>query len=215
MSCGWNVNIKSLIVRFTAREEIPRKFPREPHVFPIIVTFAKPQVFYYLMSDAKIFDIIYQLSSLLECDPTVCLPEILFSGRQTVESHSNKGDNCIRLRINMSWDRISMSHPPGCYANHSMTSFEDTLLEITFTSIHECKNINIYMHLAVNSIWFYFYVSIKKVQIRFEWLLFLLIYFFSKSKWDESIYLIKMRCCNVSHYFFLFGVISHNTVNVV
>jgi hypothetical protein len=69
------VNIKSLIVRFTAREEIPRKFPREPHVFPIIVTFAKPQVFYYLMSDAKIFDIIYQLSSLLECDPTVCLPE--------------------------------------------------------------------------------------------------------------------------------------------
>ena len=69
------MNIKSLIVRFTAREEIPRKFPREPHVFPIIVTFAKPQVFYYLMSDAKIFDIIYQLSSLLECDPTVCLPE--------------------------------------------------------------------------------------------------------------------------------------------
>jgi hypothetical protein len=37
--------------------------------------FAKPQVFYYLVSDAKIFDIIYQLSPLLECDPTVCLPE--------------------------------------------------------------------------------------------------------------------------------------------
>ena len=33
--------------------------------------FTKPQVFYYLVSDAKIFDIIYQLS------------------------HSNKGDNCI------------------------------------------------------------------------------------------------------------------------
>ena len=32
--------------------------------------FAKPQVFYYLVSDAKIFDIIYQLSPLLECDPT-------------------------------------------------------------------------------------------------------------------------------------------------
>jgi hypothetical protein len=27
-----------LIVRSTAREEIPRKFPREPDVFPIIVT---------------------------------------------------------------------------------------------------------------------------------------------------------------------------------
>ena len=36
--------------------------------------FAKPQVFYYLVSDAKIFDIIYQLSPLLECDPTVCPP---------------------------------------------------------------------------------------------------------------------------------------------
>ena len=36
--------------------------------------FAKPQVFYYLVSDGKIFDIIYQLSPLLECDPTVCLP---------------------------------------------------------------------------------------------------------------------------------------------
>jgi hypothetical protein len=66
-----------------------RKFPHEPHVFPIIVTsldstdyrfvavgeeeilyiisniFAKPQVFYYLVSDAIIFDIIYQLSPLL------------------------------------------------------------------------------------------------------------------------------------------------------
>jgi hypothetical protein len=93
-----------LIVRSTDCEEIQRKFPRKPHVFPIIVTsldstdnlahmassdrfvavgeeeilyiisniFAKPQVFYYLVSDAKIFDIIYQLSPLLECDPTAC-----------------------------------------------------------------------------------------------------------------------------------------------
>jgi hypothetical protein len=36
--------------------------------------FAKPQPFCYLVSDAKIFDIIYQLLPLLECDPTVCLP---------------------------------------------------------------------------------------------------------------------------------------------
>jgi hypothetical protein len=36
--------------------------------------FAKPQVFYYLVSDAKLFDIIYQLSLLLECDPTICFP---------------------------------------------------------------------------------------------------------------------------------------------
>ena len=48
--------------------------------------FAKPQVFYYLVSDAKIFDIIYQLSPLLEYDPTVCLP-------------SNKGDNCINVNL--------------------------------------------------------------------------------------------------------------------
>jgi hypothetical protein len=36
--------------------------------------FAKPQVFYYLVSDATIFDKIYQLSPLLEYDPSVCLP---------------------------------------------------------------------------------------------------------------------------------------------
>ena len=42
----------------------------------------KQQVFYYLVSDAKIFDI----------SPGVTLP---FPGRQTVRSHSNKGDNCI------------------------------------------------------------------------------------------------------------------------
>ena len=41
--------------------------------------FAKPQVFYYLVSDAS---------------PRVTL---LFSGRQTVGSHSIKGDNCIMV----------------------------------------------------------------------------------------------------------------------
>ena len=69
----------------------------------------KAQVFYYLVSDAKIFDMIYQLSPLLECDPTVCLSPLeklgnprasprmtlFFSVRQTVGSHFNKGDNCI------------------------------------------------------------------------------------------------------------------------
>jgi hypothetical protein len=30
--------VKKIIVRYTAREEIPRKFPREPYVFLIIVT---------------------------------------------------------------------------------------------------------------------------------------------------------------------------------
>jgi hypothetical protein len=34
--------------------------------------FAKPQVFYYLVSDAKIFDIIYQLSPLLELKLKYC-----------------------------------------------------------------------------------------------------------------------------------------------
>jgi hypothetical protein len=40
-------------------------------IYIISNIFAKPQVFYYLVSDAKIFDMIYQLSPLLECDPTV------------------------------------------------------------------------------------------------------------------------------------------------
>jgi hypothetical protein len=59
--------------------------------------FAKPQVFYYLVSDAKLFDIIYQLS-LFVSPRKVRSPsgKPLFSGRQTVGSHSNKGDNCIR-----------------------------------------------------------------------------------------------------------------------
>ena len=50
-------------------------------VYIISNILAKPQVFYYLMSDAKIFDIIYQLSPLLECDPTVCLPSKSHSGK--------------------------------------------------------------------------------------------------------------------------------------
>jgi hypothetical protein len=53
--------------RFVAVDE-------EEFLYIISNIFAKPQVFYYLVSDAKIFDIIYQLSPLLECDPTVCLP---------------------------------------------------------------------------------------------------------------------------------------------
>jgi hypothetical protein len=77
------------------------------HIFNHLASVAKPQVFYYLVSDAKIFDIIYKLSPLLECDSTVSSPlemlghprasprvTLLFSGRQTVGSHSNKGDNC-------------------------------------------------------------------------------------------------------------------------
>ena len=46
----------------------------EENLYVISNIFAKLQVFYYLVSDAKIFDIIYQLPPLLECDPTVCLP---------------------------------------------------------------------------------------------------------------------------------------------
>ena len=45
-----------------------------------------------LVSDAKIFDIIYQLSPLLECDPT---GDLTFLWETNVGSHSNKGDNCI------------------------------------------------------------------------------------------------------------------------
>ena len=52
------------------------------HVFNYLASVEKPQAFYYLVSDAKIFDI----------SPRVTL---LFSGRQTVGSHSNKGDNCM------------------------------------------------------------------------------------------------------------------------
>ena len=58
----------------------------EDILYSISNIFAKPQVFSCLVFDAKIFDIIYQLS------PWVTL---LFSGSQTVGSHSNKGDNCI------------------------------------------------------------------------------------------------------------------------
>ena len=52
------------------------------HVFNYLASVEKPQILYYLVSGAKIFDI----------NPRVTLP---FSGRQTVGSHSNKGDNSI------------------------------------------------------------------------------------------------------------------------
>ena len=84
-------------------------------VYIISNILAKPQVFYYLMSDAKIFDIIYQLSPLLECDPTFVSPRshirgsprvtLLFSGRQTVGSHSNKGVNCIITNKNVTYEK--------------------------------------------------------------------------------------------------------------
>jgi hypothetical protein len=74
----------------------------EEEIFYIISNiFAKPQVFYYLVSDAKIFDIIYQLSPLLECDPN-CRVTL----RQTVRSHSNKGDNCIRSPMSEGGEQI-------------------------------------------------------------------------------------------------------------
>jgi hypothetical protein len=61
--------------------------------------FAKPQVFYYLVSDAKIFDIIYQLSPLLDCDPTVCLSSgdltFLWETNRRVTLQQGWCDNCI------------------------------------------------------------------------------------------------------------------------
>ena len=45
-----------------------RPVGEEEILYIISNIFAKPQVFHYLVSDAKIFDIIYQLSPLLECD---------------------------------------------------------------------------------------------------------------------------------------------------
>ena len=55
---------------------IPWESVTKLHVFNFnhLASVAKSQVFYYLVSDAKIVDIIYQLSPLLECNPTVCLP---------------------------------------------------------------------------------------------------------------------------------------------
>jgi hypothetical protein len=73
----------------------------EEMLYIISNMFEKPQVFYYLVSGAKIFHIIYQLSPLLECDPTVTL---LFSGRQTFGSHSKEGDNCIRSAEKWNYD---------------------------------------------------------------------------------------------------------------
>jgi hypothetical protein len=72
----------------------------EEILYVISNIFAKPQVFYYLVSDAKIFDIIYQLSPLEKLGHPGASPRVtlLFSGRQTVGSHSKKGDNCIGSR---------------------------------------------------------------------------------------------------------------------
>ena len=46
----------------------------EEILYIISNVFAKPQVFYYLVSDANISVIIYQLSPLLESDPTGHIP---------------------------------------------------------------------------------------------------------------------------------------------
>jgi hypothetical protein len=79
------------------------------HVFNPLESVTKLHIFNHLASVAKpqVFDIIYKLSPLLECDSTISPPlemlghprasprvTLLFSGRQTVGSHSNKGDNC-------------------------------------------------------------------------------------------------------------------------
>ena len=64
---------------------------KEIFLYIISNIFAKPQVFYCLVSDAKIFDIIYKLSPWLECDPTVSLGD-------------NNGDNCILS--NIIWDEV-------------------------------------------------------------------------------------------------------------
>jgi hypothetical protein len=74
--------------------------------------FAKPQVFYYLVSDAKIFDIIYLLSPLLECDPTVCLP---YRGSQSYWWRKLKGSNYnwkhVRLTWEFPWDFLASGGP--------------------------------------------------------------------------------------------------------
>jgi hypothetical protein len=65
--------------------------------------FAKPQVFYYLVSDAKIFHIIYQLSPLLECDPTVCLDTLGWPGLSFLwETNKPSGD------ITFLWETIRL-----------------------------------------------------------------------------------------------------------
>ena len=130
---------KGLIVRSTAREEIPRKFPCEPHMFPIIVTSLdstenkhgvqrqvhrcrrRRNFIYYIEYFRKAAGILLlgvwcktirynipiitlvgvwpdNLSPLEKLGHPRASPlvTLLFSGRQTVGSHSNKGDNCIR-----------------------------------------------------------------------------------------------------------------------
>ena len=127
-----------LIVRSTGCEEIPKKFPCEPHMFPIIVTSLdstdnkhgvqrqlcrcrrRRNFIYYIEYFRKAAGILLlgvwcknirynipiinlvgvwpdSLSPLENLGHPRASPRVtlLFSGRQTVGSHSNKGDNCI------------------------------------------------------------------------------------------------------------------------
>ena len=63
-----------IVTSLDSKDNIHGVVGEEEILYIISNIFAKPQVFYYLVFDAKIFDIIYQLSPLLECDPAVCLP---------------------------------------------------------------------------------------------------------------------------------------------
>ena len=121
-----------LIVRSHSKE-IPRKFPIEPHVFPIIVTSLDStdnkhgvqrkvrRCIYYIEYFRKAAGILLlgvwckniryniPIITLVGVWPDGWSPfeklghprasprvTLLFSGRQTVGSQSNKGDNCIR-----------------------------------------------------------------------------------------------------------------------
>ena len=128
--------VQQLIVRSTAREEIPRKFPRELHVFPIIVTsldstdnkhgvqgqvrrcWRRRNFIYYIEYFRKAVGILLLgvwCKNIRYNIPIVTIgvwpdglfpleklghPQVtlLFAGRQTVVSHSNTGDNCIRTK---------------------------------------------------------------------------------------------------------------------
>jgi hypothetical protein len=150
-SLGQPLIVRSHSIRSTtAREEIPRKFPREPHVFPMIVTSLdsidnkhgvqrqvrrcrrrRNFIYYieYFRKAAGILllgvwckNILYNIPiiSLVGVWPDGLSPleklgypraspgvTILFSGRQTVRSHSNKGDNCIWSHSNIfSWGTL-------------------------------------------------------------------------------------------------------------
>ena len=125
---------RPLIVRSTAREEIPRKFPREPHMFPIIVTSIDSTdnkhgvqrqvrccrrrrnfIYYieYFRKTAGILLLGVWCKNIRYNIPIITLVGVwprrfvspwvtlLFSGRQTVGSPSNKGDNCIMSQFNL------------------------------------------------------------------------------------------------------------------